>query len=101
MFIPSKQVLSFETLAITTQDGEDKLDRTKLKQLAKLFRPDSEGNIGILDFVKSCDGVYKEVNRLLRSIILLSASGGLANFSGTSYVDSAFGGGDREFRSAR
>jgi hypothetical protein len=63
-FNPSKQVLSFETLAITAQDGEGKLDRTKLKQLAKLIRPDSEGNIGILDFVKSCDGIYKEVNIL-------------------------------------
>lgn len=39
-----------------------------MKDLIKLFRPDRQGNLTMLDFVKSCDSVYKEM-RLLRASI--------------------------------
>jgi hypothetical protein len=42
-------------------DENGDLDEVKTKQLVKLFRPDVNGNLSMLDFVKSCDEVYRRV----------------------------------------
>lgn len=42
------------------------MDEVKLRHLIKLFRPDRDGSLTKLDFVKSVDAVYKEI-RLLRA----------------------------------
>ena len=40
--------------------------------MVKLFRPDREGNLTLLDFAKSVDSVYKEL-RLLRASVANSS----------------------------
>ena len=61
------EVLHFNTLAkLCVEDDEDELDEEKLRKLLKLFRPDRDGTLTKLDFVKSVDTVYKEI-RLLRA----------------------------------
>jgi hypothetical protein len=47
------------------------MDQAKLKELIRLLRPDRDGNLTLLDFVKSVDSVYKEV-KLLRATIMNS-----------------------------
>jgi hypothetical protein len=44
----------------------------KIKSLIRLFRPERQGNLIKLDFVKSIDTVYKQL-RLLRASIANSA----------------------------
>ena len=56
--------MHFNTIAKLCIDGD--LDEEKLRKLIKLFRPDREGILTKLDFVKSIDTVYKEI-RLLRA----------------------------------
>lgn len=52
------------------KDGH--LDQEKLKDLIKLFRPDRDGSLACIDFVKSVDRVYKEL-RLLRASVTSSS----------------------------
>ena len=61
-------MLHFDTIALlaTTTDGD--IDEQKMKDLVRLFRPDREGNLTLIDFVKSVDSVYKRL-RLLRASI--------------------------------
>ena len=40
----------------------------EMKDLIRLFRPDRNGDLTCLDFVKSCDQVYKEMRMLRASI---------------------------------
>ena len=48
----NKQYLHFDSLAvITLEDGV--IDQQKAKDLIKIFRPDREGGLTVLDFVKS------------------------------------------------
>jgi hypothetical protein len=54
-------VLHIETLLILAVDKDGKLDKNKARALIKLFRPDRNGNITLLDFLQSCDAVYKRV----------------------------------------
>jgi hypothetical protein len=56
---------SISALALK-QDGE--IDTERMKDLIKLFRPDRQGHLTMIDFAKSCDTVYKEM-RLLRASI--------------------------------
>jgi hypothetical protein len=44
------------------------LDEELLMKLIKLFRPDREGRLTLLDFVKSIDSVYKE-QKILRASV--------------------------------
>ena len=67
---PDEPVLQFETLALlalTDEDGET-IDQEKAKDLLKLFRPNRDGCLSVLDFVKSIDSVYKEFRMLSASI---------------------------------
>jgi hypothetical protein len=53
---PSSGTLTFKTLSAVAVDEEDgKADRAKIKSLIKLFRPERNGDISKLDFVKSVD----------------------------------------------
>jgi Mechanosensitive ion channel len=74
----SGEPLHFETivtLAMTTRDDYDDdeadcrtIDPEKAKALIKLFRPDRQGFLTTLDFVKSVDAVYREF-RLVNATI--------------------------------
>ena len=75
---PDTNVLHFDTLALLAVEQDGTLDETKLKELIRLFRPDREGNLTLLDFAKSIDSVYKEL-RLLR-----------ASVANSSRIDKAF-----------
>jgi hypothetical protein len=70
MQTPNESVLSFETLALCAllEDGKT-VDQNKAKELVKLFRPDRQGNLTMVDFLKSVDSVYKEFRLLNASII--------------------------------
>jgi len=61
--VPRKHANSCLTVLFSGFVSQD-----KVRELIKLFRPDREGNLTVLDFVKSVDAVYKEL-RLLRASI--------------------------------
>jgi hypothetical protein len=53
---PSSGTLTFKTLSALAVDEEDgKTDLAKIKSLIKLFRPERNGDISKLDFIKSVD----------------------------------------------
>lgn len=60
-------VLTFDVL-VSICSTRGTVDHAKLKDLIRLLRPDRNGNLSLLDFVKSVDSVYKEV-KLLRATI--------------------------------
>jgi len=67
---PDAEVLQFETLALLAlMDDGKTIDQQKAKDLVKLFRPDRDGNLTMLDFVRSIDTVYKEFRLLNASIV--------------------------------
>jgi len=68
----TEPVLQFETIALVALDDDQTIDQQKAKALIKLFRPDRDGKLTMLDFVKSVDTVYKEY-RLLQATIDNSA----------------------------
>ena len=65
---PSETVLPFETLALLALTETSEIDQETAKDLVKLFRPDRQGYLTELDFVKSVDSVYKEFRLLSASI---------------------------------
>lgn len=62
------EMLRFETLALIAASLNGEIDQTKAKDLMRVFRPDRQGNLSVLDFVKSVDTVYKELRFLQASI---------------------------------
>lgn len=74
---PDREVMPFETLALLAKDDKGGIDQTKAKELIKVFRPERDGSLGKLEFVKSIDVVYKQLR-------LLSA-----NISNSSQIDKA------------
>jgi small-conductance mechanosensitive channel len=58
---PENQILRFEKLLVLAVDKKGKLNKTKARALIRLFRPDRKGNLTLLDFVRSCDHLYKKV----------------------------------------
>lgn len=68
---PGSHVLPFDTIALVALDVNGHMDEYKIKKLIKLLRPDKEGNLSRLDFVKSCDSVYKRM-RMLHAAITIS-----------------------------
>jgi hypothetical protein len=69
--------LPFSLLSILAMDEKGELVEAKIKSLIRLFRPDREGRLSRLDFVKSIDTVYKQL-RLLRASI--ANSGEICSF---------------------
>ena len=68
----SESVLQFETIALMALDDDGLIDQQKAKDLVKLFRPDREGKLTMLEFIQSVDSVYKEY-RMLQATIENSA----------------------------
>jgi len=69
---PSSDFVVFDTLALTALHQDGALDDHKLREMIKVFRPDRDGKINLLDFCKSVDAVYKEL-RLFRASVANSA----------------------------
>jgi len=63
---------NFEVLALLSAEQDGTLDTDKAKDLIKMFRPDRDGNMDIVTFVKSIDMVCKEL-RLLRAVVVNSS----------------------------
>lgn len=60
--------LPFSILSVLAMTDSGEFVEAKIKSLIRLFRPDRQGNLSRLDFVKSIDTVYKQL-RLLRASI--------------------------------
>ncbi|KAL7463562.1 hypothetical protein ACHAXS_003923, partial [Conticribra weissflogii] len=69
--------LPFSVFAVLAMDSNGELMESKMKSLIRLLRPDRNGSLTKLDFVKSIDAVYKQL-RLLRASIANSAQIDLA-----------------------
>jgi len=69
---PEAYVLPFDVIALLAVNKDGSLIERKLRALIKLFRPDREGNLSLLDFVKSIDSVYKDM-RILRASVANSS----------------------------
>jgi hypothetical protein len=69
---PNATCLPFETLCLVALDNQGKMDEVKLKALVRLFRPNRNGDLTMLDFIKSCDKAYK-ASRLFRASIANSS----------------------------
>jgi hypothetical protein len=65
---PECEVLKFETIASLAVLEDGTLNNEKARALIKLFRPDRDGNLTKLDFVKSIDNVWKEMRLQQASI---------------------------------
>ena len=90
---PESEVLKFETLLIIALNEDGTLDRRKAKSLKRLFRPQRNGDITLLDFIKTCNDVYKRIKmfraKTLNSAQLDDAFGQLINvvfFFGLSLI---------------
>ena len=64
--------LNFEVLALLGVHRDGSLDQEKLKELIRLFRPDRDGSLKMLEFVKSVDLIYRDL-RLLRASVANSS----------------------------
>jgi len=69
---PGASTVHFDTIALLALDSEGKLNKDKARALIRLFRPDREGYLTELDFLKSCDHLYKRA-RVFRATTLNSA----------------------------
>ena len=82
-FVPatsqSPDTLQFDSLSSIAENPETgELDEKMLKDLVKIFRPERDGTLKLLDFLRSIDRVYKDF-RLLR-----------ASIRNSSHIDQAF-----------
>lgn len=64
----SNLMIPFETIAAVALDEDGELDTIKVKNLIKIFHPNADGTLSLIDFVRSVDDVYQEL-RLLRASI--------------------------------
>lgn len=66
---PTSKRLPFATIALLAKDDSDAtLDKAKLRELIRMFRPDRDGKLSKLDFVKSIDAVYRDLRKLSLNI---------------------------------
>ncbi len=61
MKTPGTRVLHIDTIMVLAFRADGKLQKDKARALIRLFRPDREGNLTLLDFVRSCDKLYKRL----------------------------------------
>ena len=61
-------VLNFDLLATIALAADGELNVDVLRDLISLLRPDRNGDLTLIDFVKSVDAVYKQA-RLLRASV--------------------------------
>jgi len=64
----SAETLRFETLATIALQTNGKMQNSVLRDLVTMFRPDRDGFLTMIDFVKSVDYVYKKIRFLRASI---------------------------------
>jgi hypothetical protein len=64
----SKEVLHFNVIAELAIDRDGSINNDKMKDLVRLFRPDREGILTTIDFLKSVDKVYKDFRLIQASI---------------------------------
>jgi hypothetical protein len=76
-----RSVLTFDTLAMVAIDHEGNLDEDKVRELIRVFRPDREGNLTLIDFAKSIDSVYKYVLLFIVSILNMVCTTDSTTFS--------------------
>ncbi|GFH58160.1 hypothetical protein CTEN210_14636 [Chaetoceros tenuissimus] len=72
MKTPDAECINFETISMLAVGPDGKLDKEKARALIRLLRPDREGNLPMLEFVKSCDKIYRRA-RIFRATTLASA----------------------------
>jgi len=67
---PGNDALAFEALEMLAHEGDvdGPLDRSKLKTIKRMFRPDKDNSLSRLDFVKACDGLYKKLRFFRASV---------------------------------
>jgi hypothetical protein len=67
---PESETLPFEALEMLAHEGDidGPLDRSKLKTIKRMFRPDKENFLSLLDFVRACDGLYKKLRFFRASV---------------------------------
>ena len=63
-----KEVLHFNVIAELAVDRDGSMNSDKMKELVRIFRPDREGILTMIDFLKSVDNVYKEFRLIQASI---------------------------------
>ena len=64
----SGEVLHFNSIAQISVSKNGSVDKEKLKELVRLFRPSRDGELTMIDFIKSIDAVYKQFRTLQASI---------------------------------
>lgn len=66
---PDDATVNFRhTIALVAVDEDGDIEPQKMKQLIQLFRPDRDGELSMIDFIRSIDSVYKELRMLRASI---------------------------------
>lgn len=58
---PGSSTLNFDIIGVLAYNIDGTFDDKKAKSLVKLFRPDKYDEVSLLNFVQSCDGVYKRI----------------------------------------
>lgn len=64
--------LHFDVMAVLALQRDGELDPEKAKELIRTFRPDRDGGLSMVDFVRSIDSVYKDL-RMLRATVAASS----------------------------
>lgn len=62
------RVLDFDTIALVVAADNGNVDWATMKELIQLFRPDRDGTLTEIDFIKSIDAIYKRLRLLSASI---------------------------------
>jgi hypothetical protein len=66
---PDKPAINFrDTIALLAVDEDGDIEPHKMKDLIQLFRPDRDGDLSMIDFIRSVDSVYKQLRMLKASI---------------------------------
>ena len=67
---PGTVTLKFQVLQMLAQDDAEgiKLNRGKLKIIKRMFRPDADGELGEIDFIRACDILYKKLRFFRASV---------------------------------
>ena len=66
---PSARKLPFSTIALLAKNDDDgRMNKNKLRELIRIFRPDRDGKLRKLDFVRSIDSIYRDLRKLSLNI---------------------------------
>lgn len=65
---PNSDILPFSVLASLYTDEDGSFDREKKLALQNVFRPDMNDEVTKLEFIKTCDNVYKKLRYFRASV---------------------------------